>query len=203
MQPLPPGSRSLARRGLGQDPAAEKCSRGLPAGLRPRPDLGISRYLSQIPQSCRSQPFQQGWGVAISLVADDPAGFEPPRGYDALDQLRRQLMLGLCRRSRREFGSPDTVPGDPRQTRTQASTAVDQARSLPSGSHSPRKRQPDSCPFSLWLRTTGGHTCRVIPMLGKVGAEGVEHAILFAEAARSPSADVRPIARHRPTCPPQ
>jgi hypothetical protein len=106
MQPLSLGGRSFARRGLRGHPTAWTRTLCLPIGFQERPDLRISRNLSQVPQSCCGQALQEGGRVAISLVTHHPARFDPLGSHDLLDQLGCQLMLGLCRRSRRESDSP-------------------------------------------------------------------------------------------------
>jgi len=110
MEALAPGGRSFMRAGLGRHPAAWAPTFRLPIGLKPRPDLGISRHFGQIPQPRRVQPLQEGRGIAISLVAHHPTGWDPLRGYDLLDQLSRQFVFGL---KRDVFGNPAIPPQCP------------------------------------------------------------------------------------------
>ncbi len=115
----------------------------------------VSRGTSgRLPQPRRVQPLQEGRGIAISLVADDPPGLQTPRSHDALHQLRCQLVLSLCRESHRESGSPATWVGNPHQTRTQAGTDAGQVRSRPCGWHSLRRRPPGSYLISQCSHTT-------------------------------------------------
>jgi hypothetical protein len=147
MQTLAPGGGSFTRAGLGRHPPAWTPTFPLPIGFAQGPDLGVPRNLRQVPQSRPSQAFQEGGRVAISLVAHHPARFEPPVSHDLLDQLCCQLLLGLCRRVRRESDTPATVVGAPKPTRTRADRDAGQVTSLPCGWHPPERLRPGSDPI--------------------------------------------------------